>query len=286
MTRSRSIAIAIACAVAGALTAPLAQAAPKVAPPVRFILVGDSTMAQNSGWGPAFCADVVPEATCVNMAKGGRSSGSYRAEGSWATTMAELAKPGPWKKTYVLVQFGHNDQPGKPGRSTDFATEYPVNLTSYVSDIRAAGATPVLVTPLTRRQFREGVLLDGLSAWAAATRKVAARTNTALLDLNADSVIAVQTLGPVEAMSLAMAPPPEPVREAAANGTTVEVNPPRAMGAAPAPTATAAVERQGAAKSAFDYTHIGPKGASLFAGMVEDELFAVVPGLRGYFKRR
>jgi lysophospholipase L1-like esterase len=30
---------------------------------------------------------------------------------------------------HVLIQFGHNDQPGKPGRSTDLATEFPINQT-------------------------------------------------------------------------------------------------------------------------------------------------------------
>jgi len=56
-------------------------------------------MAINNGWGPGFCADVVREVPCVNMAKNGRSSGSYRAEGSWANVMEalkhnhELTKP-------------------------------------------------------------------------------------------------------------------------------------------------------------------------------------------------
>ena len=114
----------------------LAVAAPAAAAPepVRIVLVGDSTMAEGSGWGPAFCKDVAPQVTCINMAKGGRSSGSYRAEGSWTKTMTELAKPGPWTTTYVLVQFGHNDQPGKEGRSTDLATEFPLNMAGYVRD--------------------------------------------------------------------------------------------------------------------------------------------------------
>jgi len=38
-------------------------------PPVRIILVGDSTMAINNGWGPGFCAVVVREVTCVNVAR-------------------------------------------------------------------------------------------------------------------------------------------------------------------------------------------------------------------------
>ncbi|CAN5261111.1 rhamnogalacturonan acetylesterase [soil metagenome] len=238
------------------------------ATPVRIVLIGDSTMAESSGWGPAFCKDVSADVTCINLAKGGRSSGSYKAEGSWDKALAELAKTGPWKATYVLVQFGHNDQPGKAGRSTDLATEFPVNMAGYVHDIRAAGATPVLVTPLTRRQFKAGRLNPDLAPWAEATRRVAAAEKVALLDLNADSAAAVQAMGPVASMSLAQADPPEFLIKAAETGTTAEApkDPPPPPG-----------------KAAFDYTHLGPKGSAIFAAIVEKELTAAAPALKPYF---
>lgn len=93
--------------------------------PVRIILVGDSTVAPGNGWGPGFCADVVPQVTCVNTAKNGRSTSSYCAEGSWGQVMDALKNNSGLRSTYVLIQFGHNDQLGKPGRSTDLATEFP-----------------------------------------------------------------------------------------------------------------------------------------------------------------
>src|ERR1700688_3637923 len=138
------------------LACAMAQTPPTPLPPVRIILVGDSTMAVKSGYGPGFCADVTPQVTCLNMAKGGRSTSSYRAEGSWAKVMDELQHAGEFQATYVLIQFGHNDQPGKPGRSTDLATEFPANLRQYVAEVKSAGAKPVLVTPLARRSFRDG----------------------------------------------------------------------------------------------------------------------------------
>ena len=79
---------------------------PTSLPPIRIILVGDSTMAVRSGWGPGFSKDVVPEVTFLNMAKGGRSSGSYRAEGSWAKVIDVLKSNANFKATYVLIQFG------------------------------------------------------------------------------------------------------------------------------------------------------------------------------------
>ncbi len=148
---------------------------------VRILLVGDSTMAVKSGWGSGFCGEIVtPQVTCLNMAKGGRSSASYREEGSWEEVIKVLKTPGDFAATYVLIQFGHNDQPGKPGRSTDLATQFPVNIRHYVDEVLGAGARPVLVTPLTRRSFREGKLNDNLGPWAEATRKVAAEAKVPL----------------------------------------------------------------------------------------------------------
>src|ERR1700730_13294401 len=150
--------------------------------PVRIILVGDSTMAVKSGWGPGFCADVVEQVECVNRAKGGRSSGSYRTEGSWTKVMDELKRNSEFASTYVLIQFGHNDQPGKPGRSTDLATEFPANLRLYVEEVRSTGAQPVLITPLPRRSFRGGKVQNSLEPWADATRKVGVELGVPVLE--------------------------------------------------------------------------------------------------------
>jgi lysophospholipase L1-like esterase len=232
--------------------------------PVRIILVGDSTVAPKNGWGPGFCADVVPRVTCLNMAKNGRSTSSYRAEGSWAEVMDQLKSNSGFSATYVFIQFGHNDQPGKPGRSTDLATEFPANMRQYVREIKAAGGKPVLITPLTRRSFQNGKLKDDLAQWAAATRKVAAEEAVPVLDLNADSIAAVQKMGPVEANTLAMAPPHPAIAEAAASGNSI-----------PAPQPP-----PGAPTSGFDYTHLGEKGSAFFGRMVADELSKAVPALR------
>ena len=87
--------------------------------------------------------------TVTNTAQNGRSSKSFRDEGHWATAIAA-------KGDYYLIQFGHNDQPGKgPERETDPATTFPANMARYVDEVRAIGATPILVTSLVRRTFSE-----------------------------------------------------------------------------------------------------------------------------------
>ncbi len=260
----------------------------------KIVLVGDSTTAVQGGWGPSFCADHVASfLACVNLARGGRSTYNYRAEGSWDIALHEM-RAGAYQDVYVLIQFGHNDQPGKPGRSTDLAREFPENLRRYVREARAAGAVPVLLTPLTRRQFADGALVDDLAPWAEATRQVAAELEVPLVDLHARSVAAVQGMGPVQAMRFAQARPrPEQVA-AAQRGTTlgtppVAGTPAAAMTAAAMPATAsappraqdnAAAEPMGTPKLAFDYTHLGREGADFFAAIVADELARQVPALR------
>ncbi len=244
----------------GGYGTPLASAADGEA--IRVILVGDSTMATRTGYGDALCNLFEVNVTCINLAKGGRSSGSYRAEGSWERVLQLLFAREPFANTYVLIQFGHNDQPGKPGRSTDLATEFPVNLARYVVDVKANGALPVLVTPLTRRIFRNNVLQNDLKPWANATRDVAAAHSTPLLDLNTKSAAVIVAMGSPAADTLAEEPPP--------TRATISTTP-----AAEVPKVASTVEAQGK----FDYTHLGAKGASLFARMVANEFAQAVPSI-------
>jgi lysophospholipase L1-like esterase len=250
----------------------------------KVILVGDSTTAVLGGWGPSFCGYHLSSFTaCINLARGGRSSFNYIAEGSWDIALAEM-KSGGFAKTYVLIQFGHNDQPGKPGRSTDLATEFPQYLKRYVEEARAAGAIPVLVTPLTRRSFKDGKLDNDLGPWAEATRKVAAEMNVPLVDLYARSQEAVQAMGAAEAMKFAQKPPSPEVLAAGKTGTTIAGS----TGVPPAPNTppltqeqiNASLEPMGQAKLSFDYTHLGREGADFFSGLVTKELARVVPDLR------
>ena len=274
-----SLCLAIAPSLAAARPSTGERPPPTPIRASKIVLVGDSTTAVQGGWGPAFCARHVSSfLSCVNLARGGRSSYNYRAEGSWDIALQEM-RPGAYREVYVLIQFGHNDQPGKPGRSTDLQHEFPDNLRRYVREVRAAGALPVLLTPLTRRQFRDGVLGDDLAPWADATRRVAAELGVPLVDLHARSMAAVQGMGPVQAMRFAQAPA-LPVQVSAAQAGTTIGAPPAAGTPTPAMIDANAIEPMGQAKIAFDYTHLGAEGASFFAAMVADELAQQVPALR------
>jgi pectinesterase len=210
---------------------------------IKIVLVGDSTVTDGAGWGLGFKQFLNPNMTeLINTAQGGRSSMSFINEGRWTNALA-------LKADYYLIQFGHNNQPGKPGRSTDMPT-YESNLVQYVEDARAIGAKPVLVTPLTRRQWQKdnsGKINPGLQPWADVVKKVAAEKNVPVVDLHARSIELCESYGPKGCEFFC------PVKGTNANG-----------------------------KLTYDGTHLNSKGWVMFARLVANELRKNAPELAPY----
>src|SRR6202012_3247905 len=69
---------------------------------VRIDLIGDSTQTDHAGYGRGFCANLTAQVDCVNMARGGASTRSFRAQGLWQRSLET-------RPDYMLIQFGHND---------------------------------------------------------------------------------------------------------------------------------------------------------------------------------
>jgi pectinesterase len=198
----------------------------------KIVLVGDSTVTDNAGWGLGFKQFLTERAECMNTSRGGRSSQSFMTEGRWTDALA-------LKGDYYLIQFGHNNEPGKPGRSTDMPT-FVANMKQYVDDARAIGAKPILVTPLTRRQWdkaNSGKIKSSLAPYAEEVRKIAAEKNVPLVDLQARSIELCESLGPEKCL---------------------EFSPPKVV--------------DGTNTGGFDGTHLNAKGYVLFARLVVEEL--------------
>lgn len=201
---------------------------------IRIVLVGDSTVASKSGWGDAFADLLEEKAKCFNEAQGGRSSKSFRDEGHWKRALDR-------RPAWVLIQFGHNDQPGKgPERETDPKASFRENLSRYVDETRAIGAQPILVTSLTRRNFANGRIVRDLAEYVEATKSVAAEKKVPLVDLNARSIEQAEKLGP--------------------------------KGLEP-------MEPWGKPAWTKDHTHLNKLGAKLVAPLVVEELRKVAPEL-------
>lgn len=150
---------------------------------MNIALVGDSTVTDEYGWGKVFSEKVKTGVNALNFAVCGRSSKSWYEEGR----LPAVIKAAP---VYVLIQFGHNDQPGKgPERETDPATSYRDYLKLYVHEFRDIGAKPILVSSVTRRTFNAGGKIEStLTPWAEATRAVAKELSAPFIDLHTASV--------------------------------------------------------------------------------------------------
>jgi lysophospholipase L1-like esterase len=210
---------------------------------LKIVLVGDSTVGESDGWGPGFKKYVAPGVEVVNLAKNGRSSKSYVAEGWWKKALEE-------KGDYILIQFGHNDMPGKgPERETDPETTYAANIARYVDEARAAGAKPILVTSLTRRRFGKDDRIDSdLFPYANAVKRVAAEKRVPLIDLHALSIALVDQMGRKASDELGK------------------------------------MKSDGKGGQEMDYTHLGERGSEVFGRVVADELRKVEPALAAYVK--
>jgi lysophospholipase L1-like esterase len=162
----------------------------------HIVIVGDSTVATNRegnpshGWGGVIHAFFTQDVTIINLAAGGRSSKSFIGEGRWEKALTHPAD-------YILIQFGHNDCPGKgPERETNPETDFRDYLRKYVDDSRAIGAVPILITSVTRRRFdNEGNIRTILGAYAEGARVVAKEKEIACLDLHTKSIDMFNRLG-------------------------------------------------------------------------------------------
>jgi pectinesterase len=167
---------------------------------------------------------------------------SFLKEGRWTNALA-------LKGDYYLIQFGHNNEPGKPGRSTDMST-FVSDTKKYVDDTRAIGAKPILVTPLTRRQWdkqQPGKIKSSLALYAEAVKQIGVEKNVPVIDLHARSIEVCEKLGKRGCLAFS------PLK--AMDGT-----------------------------NAVDNTHLTGEGHVIFGKVVAEELVKAVPELKPCFK--
>lgn len=236
--REASLAVALVLALAAG-----GARAQGTAPPaaLRVALVGDSTVTETDGWGLGFRRFAAETMAVVNLAANGRSSKSFIDEGRWAAALQTKAE-------YYLIQFGHNDEPGKGAeRETDPSTTYRQNMTRFVDEARAAGATPVLVTPLVRRLYEaDGTIRTSQTAYVAVVRALAAAKQVPLVDLHAISRADAEHAG--EEVWADLSPRDD--------------------------------------RGQVDHTHLNAKGSEVVARFVVDALRQLVPALSPHFREQ
>lgn len=216
--------------------------------PPFFVLAGDSTTAVQStgggGWGDGFLnTTLFGRAAGRNLGHNGATTVSFRSGGDWDEVLATVDKFKDFYHPVVTIQFGHNDQ--KPAANISLE-QYTENLQEFVEEVLDAGATPILVTPLSRRNYETSTgtprIIQSLANETIATLRAARRSAVRVIDLNKASTNYLNAIGPE-------------------NAYTYNLNP-------------------------TDYTHLNDAGSVVFGGIVADLIIQVAGDLSrdGYLK--
>jgi lysophospholipase L1-like esterase len=173
--------------------------------PVTIYLAGDSTMAAKAnnkrpetGWGEALGACFNPASVrIVNRAMNGRSTKSFVSEGRWKAIVDSL-KPGD----YVAIQFGHNDEKvDTPNGSTPEV--YSANLAQFVDQVREKDATPILLTPITRRKWSDDSrLVDTHGKYPDVVYELSRKKKAPFIDMHRNSERVLERYGPDSSRAL------------------------------------------------------------------------------------
>ena len=204
-------------------------------------MLGDSTMASYAadrrpqmGWGEAMPQFFDANVAVINRARSGRSSRSFSKEAALWPAILPLINSGD----YVIIQFGHNDQKSgsdyavygtyafcsdgttngeactgradKVDPTVDISEHsYYQVLKKYVSQIRAKGAIPILMSPIVRKYFSgttisaQGQHTIGIVGgetfargdYVAAMKAVATKYTVPFIDLTAETKKTVESYG-------------------------------------------------------------------------------------------
>ncbi len=191
-----------AATTAAAVSTP-ATPAPSDKKPTIFV-VGDSTARNNAngarGWGDPFSAYFDPaKVTVRNEAAGGRSTRTYTAEGRWDNVLKDL-KAGD----FVLIQMGHNDggpvgsgkdraslsglgeetqEVVKPDGSKEIVHTYGWYLRKFVTEAKAKGAMPILMSLTVRNLWKDGKVRRDNGGFAQWTKETAEAQNVPFVDV-------------------------------------------------------------------------------------------------------
>ena len=189
--------------------------------PVLYI-IGDSTVRNEDslghrGWGSHIVKYLDTNKISVsNQAMAGRSTRTFIKEGRWTKVLSTL-KSGD----YVMMQFGHNEgsrpDTGRAGyrgvlrgigedsvvltwrdSSKEIVHSYGWYIRKFIRDVKAKGATPIVLSMIPRNEFRDGKVQRADKDYGLWAKQVAEEEGAFFVDLNAITADKYDKFGPEE----------------------------------------------------------------------------------------
>jgi lysophospholipase L1-like esterase len=165
-----------------------------IAKPVGLYVAGDSTVCDQtdtdySGWAQMLPPSFNYPISVANYADSGESAISFEHNAKmWGAIDGNL-QSGDW----VLIQFGHND-------SNDASGAFHDNITTMVTQAKAKGAHPVLVSPPARATFSGQTLTTQFSyGWGVVPtvmKQISTEQNVPYIDLTSITTAWYNKMGP------------------------------------------------------------------------------------------
>ena len=164
---------------------------------ITIWMIGDSTMSvkevkayPETGWGMPFVHFFDSSVFVENRAKNGRSTKTFISENLWKP-VSEKMKEGD----YLFIQFGHNDESKEKVDRYTSPEEYKKNITQFINEARSKNVTPVLLTPVSRRKFKDGKQLATHEEYSKLVHELAAELKVAFIDIDTKSQALYQQIG-------------------------------------------------------------------------------------------
>lgn len=154
---------------------------------MTIFMIGDSLMQTNNyetypqtGWGQALNLFVKEDVKIINLAKNGTSTKSFIDQGRFQRVEKEIQS-----NDLLIIGFAHNDEKiNDPLRYTSPYGTFMDNLSYFINTAINKGANVILTTPIIRRKYEDGKLIDTHLEYVDAIRKCAIENDVDIVDLN------------------------------------------------------------------------------------------------------
>ena len=173
----------------------------------KIYMIGDSIMQTNkyntypqTGWGQVLYLFANEDVKIINLAKNGTSTKSFIDQGRF-----EYVKNNIKEDDLLIIGFAHNDEKIQdPLRYTRPFNEFKDNLKYFIDSAKKANAKVILCTPVVRRNFVDGILVETHGEYVDAIKESAKENNISLADLNKLSFELVSSLKEDGSLSMYM----------------------------------------------------------------------------------